>query len=180
MKKPYNIRRIEQKNVLILGGLGFIGSNIAHKCVELGAKVTIFDAMIEPFGFNLANIKTIKGKVSFAKKDMRNFKDLARAVKEKEYIFNCAGQVSHSDSMKTPFLDIELNVSANMNLMEACRKYNDSAKIGYAGTRSQIGKAHYLPADENHPDFPLDIYGANKLAAEKYLLIYYNAYGIRG
>ena len=79
-----------------------------------------------------------------------------------------------------PFFDIELNVIANMNLMESCRKFNDSAKIIYTATRAQIGKQIYSPVDEKHPDNPVDVYGANKLVAEKYLLLYNDIYGIRG
>jgi len=168
------------QRVLVLGGLGFFGSNIVHKCVGLGAEVTVFDAMIEPYGFNLANLKGIEKKVGLLKQDMRNFGDLSKAVKEKDLIFNCAGQVSHVDSMKEPFLDIELNIVANLNLLEACRKFNGNAKIVYAGTRAQVGKAEYTPIDEKHPTNPVDVYGIDKLTAEKYLLLYSSAYGIKG
>ena len=122
MKKPYSLEKMKGKKVLVLGGLGFIGSNTTCKCFDLGADVTVFDAMIEPFGFNLANIKKIREKVEFLKEDMRDTEALEQAVKDKDYIFNCAGQVSHIDSMKKPFFDIELNVIANINLLEACRK----------------------------------------------------------
>ncbi len=180
VKKPYSVKKMDGKKVLVLGGLGFIGSNTTHKCVSLGAEVTVFDAMIEPYGFNLENIREIRDRIEFIKGDMRNFDALSQAVKGKDFVFNCAGQVSHIDSMKMPFLDIDLNVNANMNLLEACRKFNDSAKIVYAGTRAQTGKAVYFPVDETHPDNPVDIYGADKLVAEKHLLIYNNVYGIRG
>jgi len=175
-----SLKEMKGQRVLVLGGLGFFGSNIVHKCVGLGAEVTVFDAMIEPYGFNLANLKGIEKKVGLLKQDMRNFGDLSKAVKEKDLIFNCAGQVSHVDSMKEPFLDIELNIVANLNLLEACRKFNGNAKIVYAGTRAQVGKAEYTPIDEKHPTNPVDVYGIDKLTAEKYLLLYSSAYGIKG
>ena len=175
-----SLKEMKGQKVLVLGGLGFFGSNIVHKCVGLGAEVTVFDAMIEPYGFNLANLKGIEKKVGLLKQDMRNFGDLSKAVKEKDLIFNCAGQVSHVDSMKEPFLDIELNIVANLNLLEACRKFNGNAKIVYAGTRAQVGKAEYTPIDEKHPTNPVDVYGIDKLTAEKYLLLYSSAYGIKG
>lgn len=170
---------MKEKNILILGGLGFIGSNIAQRCAQLGGNVTIFDAMIEPYGFNLANVREIKDKVKIVKKDMRNFNDLSLSVKQQDYIFNCAGQVSHIDSMRKPFLDVELNIIANLNLLEACRRFNENTKIIYAGTRGQTGKSIYLPVDENHPDNPIDIYGADKLAAEKHTMLYNKVYGIK-
>jgi len=180
MDNSYKLERMEGKRVLILGGLGFIGSNTAQKCFELGADITIFDAMIEPYGFNLKNIEEIREKVDFIKDDMRNVEALSKAVKDKDFIFNCAGQVSHIDSITDPYLDIELNVIANMNLLESCRKFNDNVKIIYAGTRAQTGKGIYFPIDEMHPDNPIDIYGADKLVAEKYLMVYNNVHGIKG
>ena len=156
--ESYKLGKMNGKKVLVLGGLGFIGSNVAHRCVELGAEVTIFDALIENYGGNMFNISTIKDKVEVLKKDMRDVKDLEAAVKGKDFIFNCAGQVSHVDSMTNPYIDIELNLVANINFLEACRKYNDKASIVYAGTRAQIGKANELPVTEKTMPNPVDIY----------------------
>lgn len=178
-RKPYTLKRMEGKSVLVLGGLGFIGSNTAHRCVELGAEVTVFDAMIEPYGFNLANLDGIREKARLLKEDMRDFAALSEAVKGKDCIFNCAGQVSHVDSMSNPALDAELNIEANINLLEACRMHNDNVKIVYAGTSAEFGGAEYLPIDELHPTKPKDIYGINKLAAEKYHLLYSANYGMK-
>ncbi|MFH1225493.1 MAG: NAD-dependent epimerase/dehydratase family protein [Candidatus Diapherotrites archaeon] len=181
MKKSphYKIKSMEGKSVLVLGGLGFIGSNTAHRCCELGAEVAVFDAMLEPYGFNMENLEGIRERVKFVKADMRDFSALAEEVKGKGIIFNCAGQVSHVDSMENPMLDMELNIGANINLLEACRKYNDKATVVYAGTRGEFGRALYLPMDEKHPADPVDVYGINKLAAEKYHLLYASTYGIK-
>ena len=170
---------MDGERCLIAGGLGFIGSNIAHRLVELGAEVSIADACLDPYGWNPANIKEIKDKVNFTKADIRDAGAMAKAVKGQDFIFNCAGQVSHVDSMSDPFLDLDINCRGNLVLLEACRKFNDKAKIVYAGTRGQMGALHYSPADEEHPDNPTDIYGADKLAGEKYHLIYSNAFGMR-
>lgn len=174
----YELTRMDAKRCLVTGGLGFIGSNIAHKLVELGAEVEVVDACIDPYGWNLANIKEIKDKVKFTKTDIRDEKAMGDAVKEKDFIFNCAAQVSHVDSMKEPFLDLDINCRGNLVLLEACRKHAGNAKIVYAGTRGQMGSLHYSPADEEHPDNPTDIYGANKWAAEKYHLVYNSAFGL--
>lgn len=180
MEKPYAIEGIGGKNVLVLGGLGFLGSNTARKCLELGANVTVFDAMLGPFGANPANVRDIKGRIKIVKKDMRDKEALSKAVRGMDLIFNCAGQASHSDSMKDPFFDVDLNIIANLNLLESCRKFNDAARIVYAGTRAETGKAVFLPVTETHPDNPNDIYGVSKLAAEKYMFVYNQAYGMQG
>lgn len=174
----YALKRMDNQNVLITGGLGFIGSSIAHKLVELGAKVTIYDSLLEKYGGNLVNIEDIKNGLNDFRGDIRDFESLKEHVKDKDIIFHCAGQVSHIDSMADPYLDIDINCRGTINLLEAARKYNDNVKIVYTGTRSQVGKMEYAPIDERHPEFPTDIYSANKSVAEKYLLIYNKNYGV--
>lgn len=170
--------QVKEEKVLILGGLGFIGSNLAHKLVEIGARVTIYDACLDPYGWNFANIEEISDEIEFIKGDIRDFDLLKQHVRDKDYIFHCAAQVGHVISMKDPFLDIDINCRGTMNVLEACRRCNNAVKIVYTGTRGQIGEPVYLPVDENHPDNPTDIYGVNKLAAEKYLWAYRQVYGI--
>jgi UDP-glucose 4-epimerase len=176
--KKYKIRRMDDQNVLIIGGLGFMGSNLAHQLVDLGANVAIYDACLDPYGWNYANIKEIKDEVDVIVGDTRDFETLKTHVKDKDYIFNYAAQVSHNLSMQNPLLDIDINCTGNMSILEACRQVNDDVKIVYAGTRGQIGDAQYLPVDEKHPDTPPDLNGINKLAAEKYHLLYTKVYGI--
>jgi len=171
-------RPIEGAEVLITGGMGFLGSNLAHKLVELGAKVTIYDAFLEPYGANEANLSGIRDKVQVVKGDIRDFDLFCSHIKGKDILFNYAAQVSHGLSMEQPLLDIDINCVGNMRVLEACRRYNDSIKIVYAGTRGQTGEAQYLPVDEMHPDNPPDMNGIDKLAAEKYHLLYHKVYGI--
>ncbi|MHA1578941.1 MAG: SDR family NAD(P)-dependent oxidoreductase [Candidatus Freyarchaeota archaeon] len=179
MKKEYVLERMDGQEVLVTGGLGFVGSNLAHRLVELGARVTIYDALLKPYGGNMANIKEIQDKVEVVIGDVRDFDKLKNYVKDKDIIFNNAAQSSHLISMEDPLLDIDINCRGIMNVLEACRKYNDSAKIVYSGSRGQLGKLEYSPADERHPENPLDIYGVNKVAGEKYHLVYHRIYGMR-
>lgn len=178
MPTDFDYSPLAGKRVLITGGLGFIGSNIAHKLNEHGSKVTIFDACLDPYGWNPANIREIEGKVEFVKGDVRDFDALKKVTVGKDLIFHLAAQVGREISMEDPWLDTNTNCNGTLNLLEICRKWNPQAKIVFAGSRGQIGEPQYLPVDENHPCEPTDIYGINKLAAEKYLLLYSQVYGI--
>jgi len=172
-------RYFKNKKVLITGGLGFIGSNLAIKLVELDAKVTILDALIPEYGGNKFNIFPIKNKVDVKIGDMRNPATIKQVAIDKEIIFNLAGTLSHIDSMQDPLTDMEINCRAQLCLLEACRKFNNKVKIVFAGTRNQYGKALYLPVDEKHIQEPTDINGINSIAAEKYHLLYNRIYEIK-
>lgn len=168
----------KNRKVLITGGLGFIGSNLSIRLVNSGAKVTILDALIADYGGNKFNISPIKDKVKVFVGDMRDQKLVNRIVRDKEIIFNLAGTLSHVDSMADPFTDLDINCRAQLTLLEACKKLNSKAKIIFAGTRNQYGKALYLPVDEKHLQEPTDINGINSIAAEKYHLLYSKIYKI--
>ncbi|HOT96768.1 MAG TPA: SDR family NAD(P)-dependent oxidoreductase [bacterium] len=165
------------KKVLITGGLGFIGSNLAHRLVHEGAAVTILDACLDPYGWNPANIKEIKDQVQFVKGDIRDYTLLEKLVQEKDYIFHLAAQVGREISMADPWLDVDINCNGTIALCRAVAAVHPAARVVYAGSRGQIGEPIYLPVDENHPDHPTDVYGINKLAAEKYLFLYSKIYG---
>lgn len=167
------------KKILITGGLGFIGSNLAIRLVELGARVTIADSMIPTYGGNLFNIGPVRNKVIINFSDIRDTTSANFLVKDKDLIFNLAGTLSHVDSMSDPMTDLEINCKAQLSLLESVRKNNPKVKIIFAGTRNQYGKAKYLPVDENHPQEPTDINGINNIAAEKYHLMYTSVYGIK-
>ncbi|OYZ76264.1 MULTISPECIES: NAD-dependent epimerase/dehydratase family protein [unclassified Polaromonas] len=167
------------KSVIITGGLGFIGSNLARTLVGLGAKVTLVDSLIPQYGGNFANIADFKDKVSVNVCDVRDPYAMEYLLKEKHFLFNLAGQTSHLDSMKHPQLDLEINASAQLSILEACRKVNPEIKIIFASTRQIYGKPDYLPVDEKHPIRPVDVNGINKFAGEWYHLLYNNIYGIK-
>jgi len=167
------------KKVLITGGVGFIGSNLAIRLVREGADVTLLDSMLEEYGANLFNIKDIQDEVRLNFSDMRDEHSLKYLVRGKDYIFNLAGQVSHQDSMREPFMDLEVNTRAQLTLLESCRHYAPDAVVVFSGTRQIYGHPQYLPVDEAHPLSPPDVNGINKLAAEQYHQLYTKVYGVR-
>src|SRR3990167_1244416 len=169
----------KNKKILITGGLGFIGSTLAIRLVEEGAKVVIVDALISGYGGNRFNIEPVKEEVKVVIADIREGGVIDRLVTDKDIIFNLAGTLSHIDSMMDPMTDLEINCRAQLSLLESVRKYNPKTRIVFAGTRNQYGKARYLPVDENHPQEPTDINGINSIAAEKYHLMYTKVYGIK-
>lgn len=166
------------KKILITGGLGFIGSNLVHRLVELGAKVTIYDNLDPHSGGNLYNILDIKEKTNLLFYDILNVDLLSQEVSKADIIFNCAASTSHPFSMKEPWIDLDVNSRGVLNILETIKKFNKDVKFVHIGTSTQLGKLLYHPADENHPEFPTDIYSANKCVSEKYVLIYANAFDI--
>jgi UDP-glucose 4-epimerase len=167
------------RTVLITGGLGFIGSNLARKLVELGARVLIVDSMISDYGGNFFNIHDIADRVRVNIADVRDESGMQYLVRGQEFIFNLAGQVSHIDSMNDPRTDLEINCRSQLTLLEACRRNNPEASIVYASTRQIYGRPLYLPVDENHPLRPVDVNGVNKRAGELYHLMYADVYDMR-
>ncbi|MCA1591178.1 MAG: NAD-dependent epimerase/dehydratase family protein [Acidobacteria bacterium] len=168
------------RSVLITGGLGFIGSNLARKFVEIGGvEVNILDALLPEQGGNAYNVHDIADRVKLHRADMRDDWVVNHLVSGMDYIFNLAGNVSHLDSMTDPQRDLDLNCAAHLRLLEACRDFNPHVKIVYTSTRQVYGKPVYLPLDEQHRVAPLDINGINKLAAEHYHLLYHRVYGTR-
>lgn len=167
------------KNVLITGGLGFIGSNLAKKLVMAGAHVTLVDSLIPEYGGNPFNVAQFKDKLSINVCDVRDEFAMAYLLRGQNYLFNLAGQTSHLDSMLHPQDDLEINAMAQLSLLEACRRVNSSIKIVFASTRQLYGKPQYLPVDELHPVNPVDVNGINKLSGESYHLLYNNVYGIK-
>lgn len=171
--------RYSGKRVLITGGLGMIGSTIARKLVARGAAVTIMDSCVEPYGANLFNIEDIRDRVQLNISDIRDKESIKILVREKDVIFNLAGQVSHNDSMENPFLDADINYIGHLTVLENLRKYNRDAVILHAGSRLQFGRNEYIPVDEKHPLRPRTPYALNKTAAENSYLFYHEIHGIR-
>jgi UDP-glucose 4-epimerase len=167
------------RRVMITGGLGFIGSNIARRLVELGSDVLLMDSLIPDSGANFFNIDGIADKVRVNIADVRQESTMNHLVRDREVIFNLAGQVSHIDSMKDPYTDLEINCRSQLSILEACRKNNPAVKVVFAGTRQVYGKPDSLPVTESHLVRPVDVNGINKAAGENYHLLYNNVFKVR-
>jgi len=167
------------KRVLVTGGLGFIGSNLAHRLVSLGADVLLVDSLIPEYGGNIFNVQDIENCLRINIADMRDEHGLRYLVQGQDVIFNLAGQVSHTDSMTDPYTDLEINARSQLSLLEACRHGNPATKVVFASTRQIYGRPEYLPVDERHPLQPVDVNGINKLAGEWYHMVYHEVYGLR-
>lgn len=164
---------------MITGGLGFIGSNLARHLVGLGADVLLVDSLIDDYGGNLFNIRGIEDRVRVNVADVRQASTMNYLVRDREVIFNLAGQVSHIDSMRDPHTDLDINCRSQLTILEACRRHNPGVKVVYAGTRQIYGRPDSLPVTERHLVRPTDVNGINKAAGENYHLVYNNVFGIR-
>lgn len=166
------------QSVLITGGLGFIGSNLAYKLLELGAKVTVVDNFDLDSGANPFNVEDIKDHIQIIEADINDEDQMKRAVKGQKYLFNLAGQMSHLGSMQDPFKDLNVNAVGQLKLLEVCRRNNPGVSIVFAGTRQVYGRPKYLPVDENHLLTPLDNNGVSKRAGEMYHIVYNRVHGM--
>lgn len=167
------------KKVLITGGLGFIGSNLAIRLVELGAQVTLMDAMLPGHGANLFNIAPVSNSVTVTFSDVRDANIMGYLVKDQDYLFHLAGHVDHVTSLNDPYPDIDVNIRGTATVMEACRHNNPSIKVIYTGTRGQYGEATSLPVDENAPTMPKALQEISNLTAEKITSMYHQVHGVR-
>ena len=172
-------RAFRDRRVLITGGLGFIGSNLAQALAGFGAKVTIVDSLSPEYGGNRRNLAGIARRPRVHVADVRDWPQLPRLVKGQDYLFNLAGQTSHMDSMTDPITDLDINGRAQLAILEACRVHNPGIRIVFASTRQIYGRPDYLPVDEKHPLRPVDVNGINKIAGESFHLLYSRVHGIR-
>jgi UDP-glucose 4-epimerase len=169
---------IYNKKILITGGLGFIGSNLARRLLHFNNTVTVVDSLIPEYGGNLRNLHDLRDKIVINLSDVRDPFSINELIKDQDYLFNLAGQTSHLDSMNDPLTDLDINAKAQLSILEACRKNNPNIRIVFASTRQIYGKPQYLPVDEKHPLNPVDVNGVNKIAGEQYHILYQKVYGI--
>lgn len=174
-----NFRRVfSGRRVLITGGLGFIGSNLARALVRLDARVSVVDSLVPEYGGNRRNLAGIAGKIKAHMVDVRDSPRLPQLVRGQDFLFNLAGQTSHMDSMTDPQTDLDINCRAQLAILEACRLHNQRIRIVFASTRQIYGRPDYLPVDEKHPLRPVDVNGINKIAGESFHLLYSRVHGI--
>jgi len=172
-------REFAGRRVLITGGLGFIGSNLARRLAEYGVQVTLVDSLVPAYGGNLHNVAGLESRVRVNISDVRDAHSFSYLVRGQDYLFNLAGQTSHLDSMQDPFTDMEINCRAQLSILEACRRQNPDLRIVFASTRQLYGKPDRLPVDESHLLRPVDVNGINKMAGEWYHILYHQVYGMR-
>ncbi len=165
--------------VLITGGLGFIGSNLAARLAGEGARVTLCDAMIEGYGGNLANVAEVRDRVAINYADVRDETVMGQLVEGQDFVFHLAAQVSHVMSLSNPYPDIDINIKGTAAVLEACRKRNPAALVVRSGTRGQYGPAVRLPVSEDAPSDPRGIYEISQLSAEMICRTYTRIHGIR-
>jgi UDP-glucose 4-epimerase len=179
MSSPDTTAFYRGRRVMITGGLGFIGSNLARRLAALGADVLLVDSLIPDYGGNFFNIAGIEDRVRVNVADVRQASTMNYLVRDREIIFNLAGQVSHIDSLRDPHTDLEINCHSQLTILEACRRHNPRAKVIYASTRQIYGRPDFLPVTEQHLVRPSDVNGINKAAGEYYHLVYNNVFGVR-
>src|SRR5580765_2452213 len=161
-------KEFADRNILITGGMGFLGSNLAIRLADLGARVTLVDSLVPEYGGNRFNVSDLGDRVRLNISDVRDEHSFRYLIQGQDYLFNLAGQTSHLDSMQDPYTDLEINCRSQLSILEACRKYNPGIRIVYASTRQLYGKPQYLPVDEKHPLQPTDVNGINKMSGEWY------------
>lgn len=167
------------RGILILGGLGFLGSSLALRLAACGAKLTLADAMIEEYGGNLHNVAAIRDAVTVNFCDIRDAAAMDWLVRDKDYVFHSAAQVCHLKSLSDPFPDIDINIRGTTVVMEALRRFNPRAKVVKLGSRGQYGPVVKLPAGEETRPEPKGIYEISLLAAEHIMASYQRNHGIR-
>ena len=167
------------KRVLITGGLGFIGSNLARRLVSLRAEVLLVDAMVPGFGGNMFNIQQIQKQVRVNFCDVRECYSMNYLVRDQDVIFNLAGSFNYLDAVEDPWRDLELTCRGALSLLEACRNNNPFAKVVFTGNRSQYGRIDSLPVREDQVRRPLQINAINNIAAEEYHILYNNVHEVK-
>ena len=166
------------KKILVLGGYGFIGSNIVRHFLKKGSKLIVVDNLESKAGGNLHNLESIKNDITIFRSSVLNFDSLCDYIANIDIVINCAASTSHSRSMNEPFFDLDVNLKGMLNILEAMKRFNPKARLIHFGTTTQFGRLKTLPANEDHPEFPTDIYSANKCLSEKYALLYNRSFGI--
>lgn len=154
--------------VIVTGGLGFIGSNLAVTLAKAGARVTVVDSSVPLCGANRHNVAGADVEILDA--DVGDEASAGPALRGVEAIFNLAGEISHIRSMQNPPRDAELNAGSQVRFLDLVARRAPGVPVVYASTRQMYGAPQYLPVDEKHPIRPVDFNGIHKYAATAYHL----------
>jgi UDP-glucose 4-epimerase len=159
----------------VTGGLGFIGSNLAHELIRRGATVRIVDALVDGHGGSRRNVEGLNVEIIEAEigDDV-----VAEAVADADIVFNLAGQVSHLASMRDPLGDLHVNTVTHASFLETLRRVNPTVRVVHTSTRQVYGRPLRSPVDELHPTSPMDVNGVSKLAGEQLHMVYHTAYAM--
>jgi UDP-glucose 4-epimerase len=161
-------------NILVTGGAGFIGSNVADACISAGHGVVIADNLF------MGNMKNVNPKAKFHKMDIRDKKIAELVKKEKiDIVIHHAAQISVPDSVKDPVFDAGINIIGTLNLLEAARENKIKKFIFISSGGTVYGSKVKLPATEENPLTAESPYGVSKVAGEHYVRFYAAQFGIK-
>jgi UDP-glucose 4-epimerase len=165
--------------VLVTGGAGFIGSHLVDKLLEQGNEVTCYDNLDEYYTGKEANIEHLAENKQFraVNADILDYNKLAHSMKDVEFVFHLAAQPGVRFSMEHPTKTTMVNVLGTLNVLKASKEAKIKRMV-FASTSSVYGEAKFLPINEEHPTAPISVYGASKLAAEKYCKVYNDQLGL--
>jgi nucleoside-diphosphate-sugar epimerase len=166
------VSAFQNRKILVTGGLGFIGSNLALRLVRAGARVVIVDSEVRGCGANRHNIAAAEGDLRLIVADVGDAASLAGEIRGCSAIFNLAGEISHIHSMRDPARDAALNATSQLRFLEECARQQPGVRVVYASTRQIYGVPQYLPVDEGHAVRPVDFNGIHKYAATAYHLLW--------
>jgi len=163
-------------SVLVTGGAGFMGSHIVDRLLSEGFEVTVIDNLSTG---QLENVAHHQGKKDFhfIKGDIRNFDLVKNTLQDIDAVFHQAALVGMTCSVENPVLANEVNVTGTLNLLKACVD-SDVKRFIYASSAAVYGKTKALPHHENLTPQPISPYGASKLAAENYVRVFSDVYGL--
>ena len=157
--------------ILITGGLGFLGSNLAVMCLEKGHSVTILSKTL----LKIDSISNIKNKVDLIIKDV---KDIDKEVEGFDIIYHFAGTTNNYHILDNSKIDVDVNCHGTISLLDACKKYNSKVRIVLGSTFFVHGNPSKLPVTPEMKCNPLGLYGVTKLAAEHFCKIYNKVFGL--
>ena len=162
--------------ILVIGGMGFVGSHLSEEFVNTGHSVVIASRSKK----KIRNIANIIDHVKIEYGDITDYKWLETIIlKHKpDVIFHLAGQLTHYEAFENPLYDVDVNSKTTLVILETLRKMEKPCRLILGSTFWVVGKPKTLPINEETPCNPLNLYAADRLASEHYCRIYNRVYGL--